>query len=415
MSCNGHQAHVDADGKVRLVVAHTDPGVPNWLDTEGQPIGMAVYRYVGARTKPVPDRHASCRSPTSARALPDGHPVVDRGRAPAAARRPLPRRAAALELRQRVPWTPPPPPGVARPRLNAHGAAVGGAEHLVSLDPDELLADGAARAPGSTTSAATPGARTSTCWSRRSRPRRTSRSPAGSSPAPSCCARCASACCSRRAWAADPTILDEPIVAPVFVVGTGRSGTSILHELLALDPANRAPLTWELLHPGEALGADAERGPARRPRRARVLGRPATRVRVDAPQRRRRAERVHLRHDARVPLRPVGRHLRGADLLGVPRRAPTTPRRTATTARCCRRCSAASRGDAVGAQGAEPPRPAAHAVRGLPRRARRPDPPRPAEDRAVDDQPDGHDQVDAVRRRSTSTRSRRWISIGLRR
>ena len=56
MSCNGHQAHVDADGKVRVVVAHTDPGVPNWLDTEGRPVGMAVYRYVGARHEAGADR-----------------------------------------------------------------------------------------------------------------------------------------------------------------------------------------------------------------------------------------------------------------------------------------------------------------------------------------------------------------------
>jgi hypothetical protein len=54
MSCNGHQAHVDDDGRVRLVVSHQDPGVPNWLDTEGRALGMAVYRYLGARTKPQP-------------------------------------------------------------------------------------------------------------------------------------------------------------------------------------------------------------------------------------------------------------------------------------------------------------------------------------------------------------------------
>ncbi len=60
------------------------------------------------------------------------------------------------------------------------------------------------------------------------------------------------------AWSADPTILDEVITEPIFVVGTGRSGTSILHELLALDPASRVPLTWELLHPGDAAGTDAE-------------------------------------------------------------------------------------------------------------------------------------------------------------
>ncbi len=47
----------------------------------------------------------------------------------------------------------------------------------------------------------------------------------------------------------NPEILDEPIDAPVLVVGTGRSGTSILHELLAQDPAHRVARTWELLHP----------------------------------------------------------------------------------------------------------------------------------------------------------------------
>jgi sulfotransferase family protein len=35
----------------------------------------------------------------------------------------------------------------------------------------------------------------------------------------------------------------------VLVVGTGRSGTSLLHELLAQDPRQRVARTWELLHP----------------------------------------------------------------------------------------------------------------------------------------------------------------------
>jgi hypothetical protein len=81
MSCNGAQAHVDGDGRVRLVVSHTDPGTPNWLDTEGQEIGMAVYRYVGARTKPVPEARVVPLDGVRA-ALPESHPVVD-----AAARR----------------------------------------------------------------------------------------------------------------------------------------------------------------------------------------------------------------------------------------------------------------------------------------------------------------------------------------
>jgi hypothetical protein len=75
MSCNGHQAHVDRDGRVRIVVAHDDPGAPNWLDTEGKPIGMCVYRYVGARTKPVPTARVVARSQLRAE-LPDGHPIV---------------------------------------------------------------------------------------------------------------------------------------------------------------------------------------------------------------------------------------------------------------------------------------------------------------------------------------------------
>jgi sulfotransferase family protein len=49
--------------------------------------------------------------------------------------------------------------------------------------------------------------------------------------------------------ARNPDILDGRIDAPVLVVGTGRSGTSILHELLAQDRAHRVARTWELLHP----------------------------------------------------------------------------------------------------------------------------------------------------------------------
>ncbi len=152
-------------------------------------------------------------------------------------------------------WTPPDPPEWLA-RLNAHGPAVGGAEHLVSLDPADLLAAArsstglddfggstwrphfevlldALRTEANLTVAGRITARTELLRSLRQRLLLTA------------------------AWDADPTILDEPIVAPVFVVGTGRSGTSILHELLALDPGNRTPATWELLHPGEALGADA--------------------------------------------------------------------------------------------------------------------------------------------------------------
>jgi hypothetical protein len=44
----------------------------------------------------------------------------------------------------------------------------------------------------------------------------------------------------------------------LFVVGPPRTGTTILLELLALDPQLRAPIAWEALHPLRAEG-DAER------------------------------------------------------------------------------------------------------------------------------------------------------------
>ena len=51
------------------------------------------------------------------------------------------------------------------------------------------------------------------------------------------------------AWQSTPAIAAEPVDAPLFVVGPPRTGTTILLELLALDPALRAPLAWEALHP----------------------------------------------------------------------------------------------------------------------------------------------------------------------
>jgi hypothetical protein len=47
----------------------------------------------------------------------------------------------------------------------------------------------------------------------------------------------------------DPGIADERIDGPLFIVGLPRSGTSILHELLAQDPDHRVPLSWEARHP----------------------------------------------------------------------------------------------------------------------------------------------------------------------
>lgn len=52
------------------------------------------------------------------------------------------------------------------------------------------------------------------------------------------------------AWRKEhPEIANESIVAPIFIVGQPRTGTTILYDLLAQDPELRAPLTWEVDDP----------------------------------------------------------------------------------------------------------------------------------------------------------------------
>lgn len=53
-SLNGHQARIDADGRVRMVVANVDPGVPNWLDTGGYPRGVIQVRWNECSSQPTP-------------------------------------------------------------------------------------------------------------------------------------------------------------------------------------------------------------------------------------------------------------------------------------------------------------------------------------------------------------------------
>ena len=58
------------------------------------------------------------------------------------------------------------------------------------------------------------------------------------------------------ARAKSPGIAEERIEAPLVITGPPRSGTTILFELLALDPNARAPRAWEVLHPVAWPGAD---------------------------------------------------------------------------------------------------------------------------------------------------------------
>jgi hypothetical protein len=50
---NHMQSYVHADGKVRFVIAHEDPGVQNWIDTCGHPEGMIQYRYIWTQNHPA--------------------------------------------------------------------------------------------------------------------------------------------------------------------------------------------------------------------------------------------------------------------------------------------------------------------------------------------------------------------------
>jgi hypothetical protein len=148
-----------------------------------------------------------------------------------------------------VTWVPPERP-VWVQRLIAHGEASGVAGNLVGLDPDELIAtaescglddfgddswrphyDVLLKALEEESDLHVVGrlmARTEILRSLRNR------------------------LALQDVWNHHPPILDVPVERPVFVIGMARSGTSILHELLWKDPAVRAPLTWELLHPGQA-------------------------------------------------------------------------------------------------------------------------------------------------------------------
>jgi hypothetical protein len=51
---NKHTAHYESDGSVRLVVAHQDPGVPNWLETTGHSRGTMCFRWLRAKDAPQP-------------------------------------------------------------------------------------------------------------------------------------------------------------------------------------------------------------------------------------------------------------------------------------------------------------------------------------------------------------------------
>jgi len=51
---NKHTTRYRPDGSFRLVVAHADPGVPNWIDTAGHASGTMGLRWIKASSHPQP-------------------------------------------------------------------------------------------------------------------------------------------------------------------------------------------------------------------------------------------------------------------------------------------------------------------------------------------------------------------------
>jgi len=58
-----------------VVVAHRDPGAPNWIDTEERRRGLLVYRWVFSRTRPAPSARVVPIAEVRG-TLPAEHPVV---------------------------------------------------------------------------------------------------------------------------------------------------------------------------------------------------------------------------------------------------------------------------------------------------------------------------------------------------
>ena len=64
---NKHTARLEPDGSVRVVVAHEDPGLPNWIETAGHRHGTMCWRWIGAKQHPEPRCRVAKRAELRAR------------------------------------------------------------------------------------------------------------------------------------------------------------------------------------------------------------------------------------------------------------------------------------------------------------------------------------------------------------
>ena len=54
VAVNAATARLEPDGSVRIVVAHADPGLPNWIETAGHRHGTMAVRWINAQEHPRP-------------------------------------------------------------------------------------------------------------------------------------------------------------------------------------------------------------------------------------------------------------------------------------------------------------------------------------------------------------------------
>ena len=131
--------------------------------------------------------------------------------------------------------------------VNALGANLGGAEHLVALDADSLLA--AARAATGLDDFGDDGWREPFAVLTDALAREAKLNTVGRLLTRAELVRVlANRLRLVDLWKREPEILAGQVRAPIFIVGTARSGTSILHEVLGQDPRLRSPATWEIFY-----------------------------------------------------------------------------------------------------------------------------------------------------------------------
>ena len=107
--------------------------------------------------------------------------------------------------------------------------------------------------------------------------------------------------------AVHPEISDIPVKRPLLVTGFGRTGSTLLHNLLALDPHARAPLLWELWAPSppphpDTAAADPRIASAQRRLDAFTAADPQ--IRSIHPMEARAPDECHwmMRHNALLPM-----------------------------------------------------------------------------------------------------------------